>query len=140
VRVQGTTASVTVRQDGEMPAPVILKIEFAPGDGAARSPTAPRPLAPGSTGTISWLDANTAIVSYPVEVWFGGSRTFVANVNFASSQIARVALEAGSGAARRAGSRVIRKITLDPNERFPDRDASDNVWPRAQTSRTSTTK
>ena len=140
VRVQGTTASVTVRQDGEMPAPVILKIEFAPGDGAARSPSAPRPLAPGSTGTISWLDANTAIVSYPVEVWFGGSRTFVANVNFASSQIARVALEAGSGAARRAGSRVIRKITLDPNERFPDRDASDNVWPRAQTSRTSTTK
>jgi len=139
VRVQGSTASITVRQDGEMPAPVILKIEFAPGGGAPSAPSAARPLTPGSSGTISWLDANTAVVSYPVDVWFGGSRTFVANMNFASSQITRVALEAGIGATRRAGSRVIRKITLDPNERFPDRDASDNIWPRVPTSRPSPT-
>ena len=28
------------------------------------------------------IDANTAIVTYPVDVWFGGSRTFVASLDF----------------------------------------------------------
>ncbi|MFL5596698.1 MAG: hypothetical protein ACJ77S_04485, partial [Gemmatimonadaceae bacterium] len=57
-------------------------------------------------------DANTAIVTYPVDVWFAGSRTFVANMDF--------------------GGRAITRITLAPSQRFPDRDPSDNVWPRAQ--------
>jgi len=92
---------VTVRQDGEMPAPVILKVEFAPGNAAIR------PIA-----NAKMVDANTAVVSYPVDVWFAGSRTFVADLNF--------------------GSRPITRITLDPNGRFPDRNSADNVWPRTQ--------
>ena len=52
------------------------------------------------------------MVTYPVDVWFAGSRTFVANLDF--------------------GPRAIAKITLDPNDRFPDRNAADNVWPRSQ--------
>jgi len=56
------------------------------------------------------VDANTAIVSYPVAVWFPGSRSFNAVLDF--------------------GGRAISKITLDPAARFPDRDARDNVWPR----------
>jgi hypothetical protein len=55
-------------------------------------------------------DSATAIVTYPVDVWFGGSRTFAASLSF--------------------GGRPIQKITLDPFCRFPDRDPSDNVWPR----------
>jgi hypothetical protein len=43
-------------------------------------------------------------------VWFSGSRTFVANLDF--------------------GGAKIEKIVLDPGRRFPDRDFSDNVWPR----------
>ena len=51
------------------------------------------------------LDPTTSIVT-----WFTGNRTFNANLDF--------------------GGRAITRITLDPNGRFPDRDASDNVWPR----------
>jgi hypothetical protein len=28
------------------------------------------------------------------------------------------------------GGRAVRKITLDPFGRFPDKDTKDNVWPR----------
>jgi hypothetical protein len=83
-----------------MPSPVILKVEFATTGSAIR------PMA-----NSKMVDANTAIVTWPVDVWFAGSRTFVANLDF--------------------GGRAITKITLDPNGRFPDRDATDNVWPRA---------
>jgi hypothetical protein len=104
VATQGRTTAVTIRQDGQMPAPVILKVEFAPTGPAIR---------PMSNSRMT--DANTALVTYPVDVWFGGSRTYVANLDF--------------------GGRGISKITLVPNNRFPDRDAGDNVWPRAQTAR-----
>jgi hypothetical protein len=62
-------------------------------------------------------------VTYPVDVWFSGSRTFQANLDF--------------------GGRAIESITLDPGARFPDRDARDNVWPRAaatEGARTGTTR
>jgi hypothetical protein len=99
VRTTRGRTAVTVRQDGEMPSPVILKIGFAPS-GA--------PIKPMPNSTM--VDANTAIVTYPADVWFGGSRTFVANLDF--------------------GGRSITRITLDPNDRFPDWNAGDNVWPR----------
>jgi hypothetical protein len=57
------------------------------------------------------LNDSTAIVTWPADVWFTGSRTFQAMLDF--------------------GGREIRRITLDPDCRFPDRDPSDNVWPRA---------
>jgi len=56
-------------------------------------------------------DSLTAIVTYPVDVWFAGSRTFDAVLDF--------------------GGRPIQRIRLDPSCRFPDRDASDNFWPRS---------
>ncbi len=99
VATRGATTRVTVRQDGQMPSPVVLKVQFAP-TGAAIRPM------PNSV----MADSATAIVTYPVDVWFGGSRTFDAALSF--------------------GGRPIQKITLDPFCRFPDRDASDNVWPR----------
>ncbi|HET7373150.1 MAG TPA: hypothetical protein VFJ20_07175, partial [Gemmatimonadaceae bacterium] len=49
-------------------------------------------------------------VTYPVDVWFRGRRTFDAVLDF--------------------GARRITKIVLDPRCRFPDHDPSDNVWPR----------
>jgi hypothetical protein len=55
-------------------------------------------------------DDTTAIVTWPVDVWFGGSRTFQAALDF--------------------GGRAITRITLDPGCRFPDRDPADNVWPK----------
>jgi hypothetical protein len=59
-------------------------------------------------------DDRTAVVTWPVDVWFNGSRTFEATLDF--------------------GGRSITSVTLDPRCRFPDRDPSDNVWPRGSAS------
>jgi hypothetical protein len=99
VTTHGTHTVVTVRQDGEMPSPVVLKVEFAPG-GPAIHPM---------TNSVM-TDSATAEVTFPVEVWFNGSRTFNADLDF--------------------GARQITKITLDPHGRFPDHDPRDNVWPK----------
>lgn len=107
VTTRGRTTTVTVRENGQMPSPVILKVEFVPGGPAIR---------PMANSTMA--DANTAIVSYPADVWFSGSRTFNAKLDF--------------------GGRAIARVTFDPAGRFPDRDPSDNTWPRvAATAKTS---
>jgi hypothetical protein len=58
----------------------------------------------------STVEGNSALVTWPVDVWFNGSRTFQAVLDF--------------------GGRTISTIQLDPACRFPDRDTSDNVWPQ----------
>jgi hypothetical protein len=98
----GSRTVVTVRQDGQMPSPVVLKVEFEPAGGAIKA-----------MPNAQMLDPNTALVTYPADVWFTGSRTFNATLDF--------------------GGRAIKTITLDPYGRFPDRNAADNVWPRAAT-------
>jgi hypothetical protein len=100
VTTAGPTTSVVVRQSGEMPSPVVLKVEFAPTGPAIR------PMA-----NAKMADNTTAIVTWPVDVWFRGSRTFKADLSF--------------------GGRKIDRIVLDPSCRFPDRDPTDNVWPRS---------
>jgi hypothetical protein len=101
---RSTTAAgkttVTVRQDGQMPSPVVLEVKFAPGSQAIR---------PMKNAIMK--DGETAIVTYPVDVWFTGNKTFDAVLDF--------------------GGRPIQRIRLDPSCRFPDRDPSDNVWPRS---------
>jgi hypothetical protein len=59
------------------------------------------------------IDGTTAIVTWPVDVWFNGSRTFEAGLDF--------------------GGRAVTSVQLDPKCRFPDRDPSDNVWPKPAT-------
>jgi aminopeptidase N len=95
----GTKYTVTVRQDGQMPSPVILKVALAKEGAAVKTPPNTR-----------MLDATTALVTYPVDVWFNGSRTFNATLDF---------------------GRAITTITFDPDCRFPDRQPADNVWPAA---------
>jgi hypothetical protein len=98
VATSGAKTAVTIRQDGQMPAPVVLEVGFAASGPAIR---------PMANGVM--LDDRTALVTYPVDVWFGGSRTFTAELDF--------------------GGRAIERITLDPYGRFPDRTPADNVWP-----------
>jgi hypothetical protein len=99
VSMAGNRTNVTVRQDGGMPSPVVLRVEFAP-DGPAITPM-----------ENSVMEAPlSAIVTYPVDVWFSGDRTFEAELDF--------------------GPRRIERIILDPRGRFPDRDPSDNMWSR----------
>jgi hypothetical protein len=99
VTTTGNKTTVLVHQAGEMPSPVVLKVQFAPTGKSIKPMTNSR-----------MTDTLTAIVTYPVDVWFDGSRTFKATLDF--------------------GGRKIEKITMDPFGRFPDADASDNVWPR----------
>ena len=99
VTKSGTRTNVTVRQDGQMPSPVVLRVEFAPAGAPIRM--MPNAKADG---------ANAAVVTWPVNVWFSGSKSFVATLDF--------------------GGRAIRKITLDPFGRFPDKEPGDNIWPR----------
>jgi len=88
---------VVVRQDGQMPSPVVLRVEFEKAG----------PLSP-SMGNATMVDEKTVDITWPVDLWFDGSKTFETELTF--------------------GKRAIAKITLDPNGRFPDRDTSDNVW------------
>jgi hypothetical protein len=99
VTTAGTKTTVVVREDGQMPSPVILKVWVAPGPAVAPVANATK------------IDSTTFILTYPVSVWFDGSKTFTATLDF--------------------GGRAIKKILLDPGCRFPDRGPKDNVWPRA---------
>jgi hypothetical protein len=99
VTTAGSRTTVEVRQDGQMPSPVVLKVQFAP------TGLAIRPMA-----NAKMVDDTTALVTWPVDVWFNGSRTFQATLDF--------------------GGRPITTITLDPACRFPDRQPADNVWPK----------
>jgi len=95
----GSRTTVTVRQDGDMPSPVVLKV-FFPATGPALRPMA----------NATMVSDTSAIVRWPVDVWFAGNRTFDAVLDF--------------------GGRKIDKVMLDPGCRFPDNDITDNVWPR----------
>lgn len=99
VTTQGSRTTVTVRQDGEMPSPVVLRVQFA-----ANGP-AIRPMK-----NAVRIDDRTYDVTFPVDVWFDGSRTYNAVLDF--------------------GGRAIEKVTFDPHARFPDSNPADNVWPR----------
>jgi hypothetical protein len=110
VTTSGSRTVVTVRQDGEMPAPVVLAVQFASADTVPVEATHGE-ATPGAMPDAEFLEDGTAIVTWPVDVWFDGRRTFEAELDF--------------------GGRSIETITLDPGGRFPDRDPSDNVWPRA---------
>jgi len=100
VTTNGGATNVLVRQAGQMPSPVVLAVHFAPTGSAIRH-----------MPNAKMVDSATAIVTWPVDVWFAGSRTFDAKLTF--------------------GPRKIEKIVLDPGCRFPDHDASDNYWPRS---------
>ena len=95
----GGNTAVTVRQDGQMPAPVVLSIQFRGWDPSV-----------ASILNAEKVGENEVLVTFPVDVWFTGSKSFQAELPFALDGI--------------------ETITLDPNGRFPDRDPSDNAWPR----------
>jgi hypothetical protein len=99
VTTTGARTSVVVRQDGDMPSPVVLEVKFAATGPAIR---------PMRNAVMT--DSVTALVTFPVDVWFRGARTFTADLSF--------------------GGRAIERITFDPQCRFPDRDPADNAWVR----------
>lgn len=73
---------VTVRQDGDMPSPVVLRVQFAPSGPPIKTMTNAR-----------MTDSVTAIVTWPASVWFGGNRTFNATLSFGARRILRMTLD-----------------------------------------------
>jgi hypothetical protein len=82
VSTEGPTTTVTVRQDGQMPSPIVLEVRFAP-EGPPVTPMA------GST----MLDSTTARVTIPADVWFPGSRTYDVELTFGARPIDLVILD-----------------------------------------------
>ena len=102
VTTAGGKTTVTVKQDGQMPSPVVL--EFKLGKGADLKPVA------SAKGQVSIIDDGTIRVTWPVDVWFSGERSFKATLS--------------------TGNRKVDSVMFDPGCRFPDHDPSDNVWPK----------
>ena len=95
---------VTIRQDGQMPSPVVLKIEFVVDSSNEKRGRDNTKLAENAVRQ----DDGSVFMTWPVDVWFDGSREFKATLEFQGQTIA--------------------KITLDPKRRFPDKEVSDNTW------------
>ncbi len=101
MRAVGPRTFVNVRQSGQMPSPVVLQVKLAASGNTIR---------PMRNAVMT--DSLTAIVTWPVDVWFGGNRTFEAVLDF--------------------GGRAVESVLFDPGQRFPDRNPADNAWPRPQ--------
>lgn len=82
VKTTSGKTSVTVQQAGQMPSPVVLKVEFeAAGPAIKTLPNA------------KMIDATTAEVTWPVSVWFDGKRTFDAEMNFGKRKIKKITFD-----------------------------------------------
>jgi hypothetical protein len=106
VTTAGTKTTVMVKQDGQMPSPVVLEFKLAKG-------AALKALSGSATITspkVEVVDDTTLRATWPVDVWFTGARTFKATVD--------------------TGGRKVESVMFDPGCRFPDHDPSDNVWPK----------
>lgn len=79
---QGEKTRVTVHQAGEMPSPVVLKVEFA--DGSEKIKSMPN---------AKVIDDKTAIVRWNEDVWFNGDRDFQAVLDFGKRTIKQITLD-----------------------------------------------
>ncbi|WP_296703690.1 M1 family metallopeptidase [Algoriphagus sp.] len=82
VKSEGEHTIVTVRQDGEMPSPVVLQVEFEEDGPAIKA-----------MQNAKMLDPTTVEVSWPVSVWFDGDRTFEAVLDFGARKIKKITLD-----------------------------------------------
>jgi hypothetical protein len=111
VKTAAGKTTVTVKQNGQMPSPVVLEVRLNGRGAPARSGA-------GGAAMTRVIDDSTVVLTTPVDVWFDGRRSRDVAFQF--------------------GGRTVKSVTLDPCGRFPDRDVSDNVWPRADAPRGNT--
>jgi hypothetical protein len=74
--------TVTVLQAGQMPSPVVLKVEFEAAGPAIK---------PMPNGKM--INDSTAEMTWPVSVWFSGNRTYDAVLNVGSRKIKKITLD-----------------------------------------------
>jgi len=76
--VKGKTTA-TVHQAGQMPSPVVLKVEFEEAGPAIKK-----------LANAKMIDATTAEITWPASVWFNGNRTFSAVMDFGERKIKKI--------------------------------------------------
>ncbi|QMW02733.1 M1 family metallopeptidase [Spirosoma foliorum] len=82
VKTANGQTTVTVHEAGQMPSPIVLKVEFdAAGPAIKTMPNA------------KMIDATTAEVTWPASVWFDGNRTFNAIMNFGERKIKKITFD-----------------------------------------------
>ncbi len=79
---KGDKTQITIHQAGEMPSPVVLKVEFA--DGSEKIKAMPN---------AKMVDDKTAIVMWNEDVWFNGDRDFGASLDFGKRAIKQITLD-----------------------------------------------
>jgi hypothetical protein len=82
VKTRGFRTTVTVAQDGYMPAPVVLEVKFAATGPAIR---------PMKNAVMT--DATTARVTWPADLWFSGDRRVSLELVFGGRKIESVTLD-----------------------------------------------
>ena len=82
--MSGSRPTVTVRQNGQMPSPIVMRVDFADG---------PQPIKPMTNSVMAGDKA--AIVTWPVDVWFSGDREYKSQLNFGGRKIEKVTLDPG---------------------------------------------
>jgi hypothetical protein len=73
---------VRVRQDGQMPSPIVLQVDFEEAG----------PLSP-SMPNAEMVDDDTVVVTWPVGVWFGGDRSYDAKLDFGRRKVSKITLD-----------------------------------------------
>ncbi len=81
---RGRAWEVTVRQRGEMPAPIVLAVRFVPEGPAPR------------LMKNAVLQGDQGIVTWPVETWVDGRRSRTVSLDFGGRRIASVTLDPGA--------------------------------------------
>ncbi|MEZ5344451.1 MAG: M1 family metallopeptidase [Pyrinomonadaceae bacterium] len=82
VQTKNGKTEVVVHQAGQMPSPVVLKVEFAAGPGDI-----------GLMPNAKKLNENTVLVRWPEEVWFDGDRDFNAVLDLGDRKIRKITLD-----------------------------------------------
>jgi hypothetical protein len=82
--MSGARPMITVRQNGQMPSPVVLRVDFADGKEAIK----PMP-------NSAMVGDRAAVVTWPADVWFAGDRTYKAQLNFGGRKIEKLTLDPG---------------------------------------------
>src|SRR5689334_21139172 len=82
--MSGAKPAVTVKQAGQMPSPIVLRVNFAATGPAIKQ--MPNSVTAGD---------DAAIVTWPADVWFPGDRSFKAQLSFGGCKIEKVTLDPG---------------------------------------------
>jgi hypothetical protein len=82
--LSGNRPTVVVRQAGQMPSPIVMRVDFADGT---------QPIRPMPNSVM--VGDKSAIVTWPADVWFAGDRTYRAQLNFGGRRIEKVTLDPG---------------------------------------------